>query len=47
MRENDFIIDSAQMMYCKYHKVNLSYSGWYIDFPKWIKKVQNNKKSEK
>ena len=38
VRESDFIIDSAQPMYCKYHKVRFSSSGWYIDSPNWIKK---------
>ena len=37
MRGNDFIFDSAQLMYYKCHKVNLSRGGSHIDSPDWIK----------
>ena len=48
MKESDFIFDSAQLMYCKYHKVNFKRGGSYIDSPNWleIKKVTTNKKNE-
>ena len=37
MRESDFIFDSVQLMYQKYHKVNFRHDGSYIDSPDWIK----------
>ena len=35
---SDFIFDSVQLMYYKYHKVNFRRGGSYIDSPDWIKK---------
>ena len=45
MRVIDFIFDSVQILYCKYHKINLRRGGSYID---WTKKetkdsASNNK----
>ena len=38
MRESTFILDSAQMMHYKCHKINFRQGGSYIDSPDWIKK---------
>ena len=38
MRGSNFIFDSMQILYYKYHKVNFSCDGSYIDSPDWIKK---------
>ena len=48
MKESDFIFDSAQLMYCKCHKVNFKRGGSYIDSPNWLenKKATTNKKNE-
>ena len=48
MRGSDFIFDSVQIMYCKYHKLNFKYGGSYIDFPDWTKnkKATINSKNE-
>ena len=35
---SDFIFDSVQLVYYKYHKVNFKCAGSYIDYPYWIKK---------
>ena len=35
---SDFIFDSVQLVYYKYHKVNFKCAGSYIDSPYWIKK---------
>ena len=46
MKGNDFIFDSVQIMYYKYHKVNFRRGGIYIDSPDWIKKATVNPKNE-
>ena len=38
MKWRYFIIDSAQLMNYKCHKVNFIHGGSYVDFPDWIKK---------
>ena len=38
MKGSDFIFDSVQLIYCKYHKVSLKPGGSYIDSSDWIKK---------
>ena len=38
MRGSDFIFDSVQLKYYKYHKVDFKRGGLYIDSPDWIKK---------
>ena len=38
MRGSEFIFDSVQLTYCKFHKVNSIRGGSYIDSPDWIKK---------
>ena len=45
MRGREFIFDSVQLRYCKFHKVNCIRGGSYIDSLDWIKKSIN--KSEK
>ena len=35
---SDFIFNSVQMLYYKFHKTNFKCSGSYIDSPDWIKK---------
>ena len=37
MRGSDFVFDSVQLMYYKYHKVNFKCGGSYIKSPDWIK----------
>ena len=48
MRRNDFIFDSVQLMYYKFHKVNFMCGDSYIDSPDWIKKKKEtvNPKNE-
>ena len=43
MRGNDFIFDSVQLMYYKYHKVNFKLGGSCIDSPDWIITKKNKK----
>ena len=43
MRGSDFIFDSVQLMYYKYHELNSKRGGSYIDSPDWIKINPNNK----
>ena len=38
MRGSDFIFNSVQLMYYKFHKINFSRRGSYIYSPDWIKK---------
>ena len=38
MRGSDFIFDSIQLLFYKYHKVNFKRGGSYIDSPDWKKK---------
>ena len=38
IKGSDFIFDSVQFIYYKYHKVNFRHGGSYIDSPDWIKK---------
>ena len=49
MRGSEFVFDYVQLLYYKYHKVNLNRGGSYIDSPNWIKKTINpiNKKCNK
>ena len=48
MRGSNFIFDSVEHMYYKYHKVNFNHCGSYIDSPDWIKnkKATINPKNE-
>ena len=39
-RARDFIFDSVQLIYYKYHKVNFKRGGLYIDSSDWIKKIK-------
>ena len=44
LKGSGFIVDSVQLMYCKYHKVNFKYGGsWLGDSRGWLKKKSNNK----
>ena len=38
MRGSDFIFDSVQLMYYKFHRVNFICGGSYIDSSDWTKK---------
>ena len=38
MRRSDFIFDSVQLTYYKYHKVNFKRGSSYFDSPDWIRK---------
>ena len=37
MRENHFVFVSVQLIYYKYHQVNFTHSGLYIDSSGWVK----------
>ena len=37
MRSSEFVFDYVQLLYHRYHKVNLNRGKWYIDYPDWIK----------
>ena len=37
IRASDFIFDSVQLFYYKFHKINFKRGGSYIDSPDWIK----------
>ena len=45
--ESDFIFDSVQLLYYKYHKVNIKREGSYIKLLYWINNKKSNHKSEK
>ena len=38
MKGSDSILNSVQLLYCKYYKINFKRGGSYIDSPDWIKK---------
>ena len=38
MRGIDFIFDSVQLLYYKYHKITFKRGGSHIDSPDWIKR---------
>ena len=37
MRGSEFVFNYVQLLYYKYHKINFSRGGSYIDSPYWIK----------
>ena len=37
MKGSEFILNYAQLLYYKCHKINLNYGRSYKDFPDWIK----------
>ena len=37
MRANDFVLDSVQLFYYNFQKINLNCGGSYIDSINWIK----------
>ena len=37
MKCSDFIFDCVHLLYYSCHKINLNFSGSYIDSPDWIK----------
>ena len=43
VNESEFVFDYGQLLYHKYHKINLTHGGSYIDSPNWIKPKSNNK----
>ena len=45
--EGDFIFDSVERLYYKYHKINLKSGGSYIDSLGLDKKEKSNNKSKK
>ena len=47
MRESDFIPNSVQLIYHKYHKVNFIRARLCINSLGWIKKKKRNNKSKK
>ena len=38
MEGSDFVFNSVQLLYYKYHRINFRCDGSYTDFPDWIKK---------
>ena len=40
MRRSEFVFGSIDLLHYNLHKISLNRSGWYIDYPKWLK---NNK----
>ena len=46
IRVGDFIFDSVQMLYYKFHKVNYKPDGSYIDSLDWIRKKAINPKNK-
>ena len=48
MRGSDFIFDSVQLLYYKFHNISFKRGGSYIDSPDWIKKKKGiiNPKNE-
>ena len=40
MKGSEFVFDYVDLLYCKYHKLNLKRGGSYTDSPDWIK-IQN------
>ena len=47
MTGSEFVFDSADLLYCKCHKISLNRGGLYIDSRKWFKnkKVTKNPKN--
>ena len=43
MRERDVIFESVQLMYWKFHEVNVRRGGSYIDSPEWIRTKKTTK----
>ena len=37
MKGSEFVFDYVDLLYCKYHKLNLNRGGSYTDSPDWIK----------
>ena len=37
MRGSEFVFDSVNSLYYKFHKISLNRGGSYIDSPKWLK----------
>ena len=46
MRRSEFVFDSVQLMYYKYHKVNFRCEGSYTDSPYCMKKKKKHTKNE-
>ena len=42
---SEFVIDYVQLLYYKYHKINLNCGGSHIYSPDWIKTQKSNNKS--
>ena len=38
VKGSDFIFNSVELLYYKYHKINFKCGGSYIDSPDWIKR---------
>ena len=47
MKGSDFIFDSVQLMYYKFHKVNFKRDGLYIDSLDRIKKKKTTRNPKK
>ena len=47
MRGREFIFELVQLMYWKFHKVNVRRGGSYIDSPEWIRTKKTTKNRPK
>ena len=39
MKDSEFVLDYAYLLYYKYHKLNPNCGVSYVDPPNWIKKI--------
>ena len=45
MKGSEFVFDSVDLLYYKFHKISLNRGGLYVDSPKWLKNKKSNNKS--
>ena len=41
VKGSEFVFDYVHLLYYKFHKINPSRGGSYVDSPDWIKKKKN------
>ena len=46
MKGSNFVFDSDDLLYYKFHKISLNRGGSYIDSPDWIKNKKSYNKSK-
>ena len=47
MEGSEFVFDYVQLLYYKYHEINLNQGGSYIDSPDWIENKKTNHRINK